>query len=390
MGKRKSVKQYTIDKNYLYVLLFIGFMLILILFNYDKIKNLTKNPQIKKEKVSVKQKQEEISVLDAIVHAKLLLGVPNENYKNHIGEDAIYISIGIDSSEMDLNYANIIISGRVELIGGKILSGKEKNNGNKQVLKFEDPHDSQKYVVSLYYSKSQSITKTKTQLAIVVDDFGIRNNKLLDDFCSLNNNVTFAILPDQKFSKHVMIKAAETGHETMIHIPMEPISYPRNNPGANAIYVHLSAKEIKRRMEGYIKQFPLCVGANNHMGSFATTDESVMRSVLQVLKDHDLYFVDSRTSQSSIAYDVAKKMLIPTCENQFFLDTPSITDKTLAIKLKQLKNLAKDRDKILVITHCATQDRYDFLKEFIKEIGKLDFELVPVSELFKSKLPEII
>ncbi len=390
MGKRKSVKQYTIDKNYLYVLLFIGFMLILILFNYDKIKNLIKNPQLQKEKVSVKQKQEEISVLDAIVHAKLLLGVPEKNYKNHIGEDAIYISIGIDSSEMDLNYANIIITGRVELIGGKILSGKEKNNGNKQVLEFEDPHDSQKYFVSLYYSKSQSITKTKTQLAIVVDDFGIRNNKLLDDFCSLNSNVTFAILPDQKFSKHVMNRAAETGHETMIHIPMEPVSYPRDNPGANAIYVHLSEKEIKRRMEGYIKQFPLCVGANNHMGSFATTDESVMRSVLQVLKDHDLYFVDSRTSQSSIAYDTAKKMLIPTCENQFFLDTPSITDKTLTTKLRQLKYLAKDRDKILVITHCATQDRYDFLKEFIKEIEKLNVELVPVSELFKSKLPEII
>lgn len=390
MGKRKSVKQYTIDKNYLYVLLFIGFMLILILFNYDKINNLLKNPQLQKEKVSVKQKQEEISVLDAIVHAKLLLGVPEKNYKNHIGDDAIYISIRIDSSEMDLNYANIIITGRVELIGGKILSGKEKNNGNKQVLELEDPRDSQKYFVSLYYSKSHIETKTRTKLAIVVDDFGIRNNKLLDDFCSLNSNVTFAILPDQKFSKHVMNKAAETGHETMIHIPMEPVSYPRDNPGANAIYVHLSEKEIKRRMEGYVKQFPLCVGANNHMGSFATTDESVMRIVLQVLKDHDLYFVDSRTSQSSIAYDTAKKMLIPTCENQFFLDTPSITNKTLAIKLRQLKYLAKDRDKILVITHCATQDRYDFLKEFIKEIEKLNVELVPVSELFKSKLPEII
>ncbi len=387
---RKSVKNSRIDRNYYYILLFIGFILLLFLFNYDKIKNLVKEPQQKRDKVIIKQKREEISVLDAVVHAKLLLGVTEENYKNHIGEDAVYISIGVDRSEMDLNYTNIIITGQVELIGGKIIKGEEKNNGNKQVLEIEDPHDSQTYFVTLYYTKSQNVVRDKTMLAIVVDDFGIRNNKLLDDFCSLNSNVTFAILPDQKFSKHVMNKAAETGHETMIHIPMEPISYPRDNPGANAIYVHLSKKEIKRRMENYIKQFPLCVGANNHMGSFATTDESVMRSVLQVLKDHDLYFVDSRTSQSSIAYDVAKKMMIPTCVNQIFLDTPRITEKTLANKIRQLKYLAKDRDKILVITHCATQDRYEFLKEFIKEIEKLDFELVPVSELFKSKLPEII
>ncbi len=75
----------------------------------------------------------------------------------------------------------------------------------------------------------------------------IRNNKLLDDFCSLNSNVTFAILPDQRYSKLVMNKAAETGHETIIHIPMEPVSYPKDNPGANAIYVHLTEKEIQTK-----------------------------------------------------------------------------------------------------------------------------------------------
>ena len=390
MGKRKNTKNSKFDNNNIYVLLFMGFVLLLVLFNYDKINKLLSDPQQKKDKISIIQKRKEISVLDAIVHAKLLLGIPEENYKNHIGDEAIFISLGIDSSEMDLNYANIIVTGQVELIGGKIKSGLEKNNGNKQVLEIEDQNDSQKYVVTLYYTKLQEVAKNKTLLAIVVDDFGIGNNKLLDDFCSLDSNVTFAILPDQKFSKHIMNKAAETGHESMIHIPMEPISYPKDNPGANAIYVHLSEKEIKRRMENYIKQFPLCVGANNHMGSFATTDEKVMRTVLQVLKDHNLYFVDSRTSQSSIAYDVAKRMMIPTCVNQFFLDTPSITEKTLAKKIKQIRYLAKDRDKILVITHCATQDRYEFLREFIKEINKLDFELVPVSELFKSKLPGII
>jgi len=371
-------------------LLFIGFIIILVLFNYNKIKQLSSKPQTQKNTVIVKRKKEEISVLDVIVHSKMLLGLSEDHYKNYIGDDAIYITFYINGSEMDLNYANIIITGQVESRGGKILSGIEKNNGNRQILEIEDPHDSQKYYVTLRYASGNEKIKSKTKLAIVVDDFGIRNNKLLTDFCELNQNLTFAILPDQKYSKLVMRKAAETGHETMIHIPMEPVSYPKNNPGANAIYVQLSEKEIRRRMEHFIKQFPLCVGANNHMGSFATTDENVMKTVLQVLKEHKLYFVDSRTSQSSIAYDLAKEMMIPTCVNQFFLDTPRITKKTLSTKLRQLNNLAKKRDKILVITHCATKDRYEFLKDFVQEIEKLDFELVPVSDLFKSKLPEIL
>ena len=146
------------------------------------------------------------------------------------------------------------------------------------------------------------------------------------------------------------------------------------------------AKDIPR----IIKQFPDCVGAKNHMGSLATTDENVMRIVLEVLKKHDLFFVDSRTSNSTIAYEVAKKMMIPSFKSNLFLDTPDVTLKTMKSKLNTLKSLGKSRDKMLVITHCATQERYEYLKEFIKRIEKLDFEIVPASELFENNLPEIL
>lgn len=358
--------------------------------NSSKISTLLKSTQRDETKITAKELKEKITVQDAVAHSIRLLGIPDKNFRNHIGDDAIYISLGINKDEMDLNYANIIITGQVELIGGKLISGREMNNGNKQVLEFMDTKDSQKYIVTLYYTKSKTSNRKKTQLAIVVDDFGAQNDKLLDDFCKLDPNISFAILPDQKFSKLVMNKAVKADHETLIHIPMEPVSYPKNNPGSHAIYVHLSDKEIRRRMERFIKQFPLCVGANNHMGSLATTDENVMRNVLAVLKQHNLYFVDSRTSQSSVAYKMAKKMMIPTIENHLFLDTPFISEKTLKRKIQQLKVISKNNNKILVITHCATRERYEFLKNFLQQIEELDLELVPVSKLFESELPEIL
>ena len=358
--------------------------------NSSKISTLLKSTQRDETKITAKELKEKITVQDAVAHSIRLLGIPDKNFRNHIGDDAIYISLGINKDEMDLNYANIIITGQVELIGGKLISGREMNNGNKQVLEFMDTKDSQKYIVTLYYTKSKTSNRKKTQLAIVVDDFGAQNDKLLDDFCKLDPNISFAILPDQKFSKLVMNKAVKADHETLIHIPMEPVSYPKNNPGSHAIYVHLSDKEIRRRMERFIKQFPLCVGANNHMGSLATTDENVMRNVLTVLKQHNLYFVDSRTSQSSVAYKMAKKMMIPTIENHLFLDTPFISEKTLKRKIQQLKVISKNNNKILVITHCATRERYEFLKNFLQQIAELDLELVPVSKLFESELPEIL
>jgi len=186
-----------------------------------------------------------------------------------------------------------------------------------------------------------------------------------------------------------MQRAVEKNHETMIHIPMEPISYPKNNPGKNAIYVHLEEKTIRQRMQHYIEQLPLCVGANNHMGSLATTDQKVMDNVLSVLQNNGLYFIDSRTSAASIAYKTASKMGMLTFETNLFLDTPDTSNETMKNKISQLKSLAKNRDKILVITHC-TAEKYKYLKKFLVEIEGLNFELVPVSKLLKNELPEIL
>ncbi len=386
MAKRKNKKK--ANNDFVYVFLLAIFILFVLYFNFDKISNLVNISTSEPSRVNIKEILKKKSISDAIAHSKELLGIKDKYYKHQIRNEVVHISLGIDRKEMDMNYANMILSGQIELIGGVIISGTEKNN--RQILEYLDPADSQKFVVTIYYIRSNTNTEKKIKLAIVVDDFGIHNDELLDDFCSLDKNITFAILPDQKYSKIVMLKAAKTGHETMIHIPMEPVSYPRNNPGPNAIYVHLSEREIKKRIGKFIKQLPLCVGANNHMGSLATTDKGVMKTVLKVLKDNELYFVDSRTTQSSIAYDVAKKMMMPTFRSNLFLDTPNISEKTLKTKIAQLKALSKKRDKILVITHCATRERYIFLKSLIEKIEDMNFELVPVSKLFESNLPEIL
>ncbi len=159
-------------KSRFYILLFIGFIFLSILFNYNKITNLVKEPHQKKDEITVKQKQKRISVLDAIVHAKLLLGISDDNSNNHLLKDDIYISYGIDRSEMDLNYANIIITNQVELAKGKLISGIEKNNGNKQVLEFYGSPIFSEYFITLYYTKEMIKESDKTQLAIIVDDFG--------------------------------------------------------------------------------------------------------------------------------------------------------------------------------------------------------------------------
>lgn len=379
--KRKRKKKKGLKPLFFAVPVLLVLLIVLLLVNFQKLKNFF-YPEPDTTEIDFETK----SVFDAIIHTKRLLGVSDKNFKHFVGENAIYITLNLDP-EIDLNYANMILSGQVEMQQATILSGEEK--GKRQIIRLKDEINSQLYQVTLQYAKVSKKVQQKTQLAIIVDDFGMHNDELVDKFCSLDKNITFAILPDQKFSVHIMQKAAETGHETLIHVPMEPVSYPKNNPGTNAIFVHHSEKEIRRRMEKFIRQLPLCIGANNHMGSLATTDEAVMKVILSVIKDNDLIFIDSRTSTSSIAFDLAKQMIIPTFESSLFLDTPDITDQVMNKKISQLIEMAKYRDKILVITHCATEERFRFLQKFIRKIESQNFELIPVSRLVSSNLPEI-
>lgn len=84
-----------------------------------------------------------------------------------------------------------------------------------------------------------------------------------------------------------------------------------------------------------MKELPYCIGANNHMGSLATADKQVMTTVLEVLKRHSMFFIDSFTTSSSVAFQTAQEMLIPSIRRDIFLDAPDHSDATLNKKWKR-------------------------------------------------------
>lgn len=329
-------------------------------------------------------------VLDAILHAVDQLGVPDELISIQKREKETNISVQLDRQRLDLNFANMIITGQAELAGAELVKGEESASGNIQNIQFRDPDKGIVYNVRLSYARVGRYPEPKPKLAIVVDDFGYFAGSLLESFNNLHIEVTFAILPDKPHTRNVMEKAKKAGREVMIHIPMEPLNYPSVNPGPNPILVNLSEREIRRRMEQYIRQLPYASGANNHMGSLATSDRNTMEIVLDVLKKHSLFFVDSRTSGSSIAHDLAQEMNVLSARRDLFLDSPDVSERTFQERLSQLKQLKARQDSVLIITHCFDEERLDHIQRLIYEAEKMGFEIVRVSRLFETGLPEIL
>ena len=386
INKKKNVKRITKKKNQkrsylgpIVIFTILALVLVTIILNF-RARKLPDDP----ERVVVTK------VEDAIKEAAKKLGIPDDLYRKEVRDDGIYIFITLNPENIDLPFANMIVSGQVELAGGEIITGRESSRGSVHTLRIKDPKNPNEIIVRLSFDQRSRYPSTGPKLAIIVDDFGEFAGDLLDEFLTTDPNVTFAILPDLRYSKTVMDRATAMGREVMLHIPMEPINYPRANPGSNPILVEQSDREIGRIIDGYVRQLPKVAGANNHMGSLATADERVMTAVLSGLAKHNLYFIDSRTTQYTVAVEVAQRFNLPVSQRDLFLDDPDSSERTIRERLRQLANLKEQKNQVVAITHCFDRQRLEMLNKFILEAKKMGFEIVPVSRLFETELPDIL
>ncbi|MDD3295024.1 MAG: divergent polysaccharide deacetylase family protein, partial [Geobacteraceae bacterium] len=148
--------------------------------------------------------------------------------------------------------------------------------------------------VSVPLAKPPRISGTGT-VAIIIDDMGasVREARVLMD---IGVPLTFSIIPGLKDAREVASAANRNGYEVMLHIPMEPRDYPNRRLEGNGLLLSYDDDEIQKRIGGYLRMVPHAVGANNHMGSCYTEDRDRMRSVLGILKENGMFFVDSMTT----------------------------------------------------------------------------------------------
>ncbi|HNX36752.1 MAG TPA: divergent polysaccharide deacetylase family protein [Candidatus Cloacimonadota bacterium] len=399
----RSRKKQSNDPVWIYVLL--GVICVALIYFIvktpgDIFKTKVKSPQEAETSRKGKANQEDTvkvqpsakvdSELDtAIQRAARLLDVPDEAVKRTTEGKEVRYKLPLNRSNLDLVFSNMIIKGEVEKVGGILEKGKETSS--RQSLQFTKAGIDKTYKVDIFYDPSYyPVVAQGKAIAIVIDDFGMISGNLLEGFLNADKGLTISILPDMKYSEFTMNRAHALGMETLVHIPMEPLDYPSQDPGKDAILVQLSPQEIERRVERFIKQLPQCKGVNNHMGSLATTEPEVMVAVMNVLQKHNMYFLDSRTSSVSVAYQVAQKSHVKAYQNQIFLDSPNVSDKTLNEKYERILSLAEHNNYVIAITHCHNEAKLAYLEKLIDKLHQAGFTIVPLSRLSNKQLPGII
>lgn len=177
------------------------------------------------------------------------------------------------------------------------------------------------------------------RLAIICDDLGY-DQAAANQLLALPFRLTVSVIPHLPFSSAVADEAFRRGDEVMLHLPMQ------SEPSAAAqerieLRVGMDSQQVQSALAGMLATVPHAVGVNNHEGSLATADPSLMRELMPALRQRGLFFIDSRTTAATVAYTVAEQSGVHAASRKVFLDDTATMDAVRA----QLELAARDAQR---------------------------------------------
>lgn len=218
-------------------------------------------------------------------------------------------------------------------------------------------------------------------IAIIIDDLG-DNLEAIKTIIDLSKPINVAILPFARYSRETAEIATSHGLEVMLHLPLESIN-SENNGGRNLIEITstMEVDQIVMTLRECLESIPEVKGVNNHMGSLITQKKEIMKIILGEIKSRRLFFIDSRTTDKSIAYKLAREMALPSGQRDIFLDS-EVSEEFIIKQVNQLIRLCEQKDKAIAIGH-PYSETLRILPEVIDKIEEAGIKIVPVSQIIE-------
>ena len=223
--------------------------------------------------------------------------------------------------------------------------------------------------------KSHKAPNGGPKLAIIMDD--ISTNAHVSELKKLSIKVTPSIFPPEK--EHP--KTAELAKEFsvyMVHLPLQALNY--TNEKANTLRTGDSKEKISQRIKDIKNDFKGVKYINNHTGSGFTSDFKSTLALLDELKNSEIYFIDSLTTNKSTVLDASKKLGLKYAYRDVFLDNEQNVSKILKM-INNAVAVAKKDGVAIAICH-PYKSTFEALKIAQKDAFK-GVEVVYVDKIYE-------
>jgi len=249
--------------------------------------------------------------------------------------DNVYLSLINPSQQIALAHSLTEIARRHNLSIVETSSGDVERFS----LSFRGNHTHVVHVITPLAARAPAPVprgSSSPQLAIILDDFG-NDRSAADAALTLPFPLTISVLPHLPFSVEIAESVYHRGDQVLLHLPMEPQSAGASSEQTE-LRVGMDARQVQSAFAAMLATVPHAAGVNNHEGSRATADPQLMQELMPALRARGLFFVDSRTTPATVAYDAAERSGVPAASRKVFLDDTPASGAILA----QLDLAARD------------------------------------------------
>ena len=235
-----------------------------------------------------------------------------------------------------------------------------------------------------FISPKPSTLKTghRPRIAIVIDDLGAEK-QISRELLQWDFPLTFSILPFTPYAKTLALEAQRTGKEVILHLPMEPLGYPKIKPGEGVLLYEMDEKKLLQQLSKDIEAVPYIKGVSNHMGSRLMGNPEKMRIILADLKKRGLFFLDSRTTPQTVGLQTAKPLGLKAMERTLFIDH-SPKENDIKENLDRLVQHSLTTGIAIGIGH-PHPSTIRSLKEMIPRMQEKGIDIVPLSTLMEEQ-----
>ena len=217
---------------------------------------------------------------------------------------------------------------------------------------------------ALLLSLASQAASATPLISVVIDDLGDQRSRG-ERALQLPGAVAYAFLPNTRFADEQARRAHQSGKEVLLHLPLQPSSGELYETGISSMS---NRQHVAQQLKAGLASVPHASGVNNHQGSLLTRSLPHMQWLMDELRRAgDYYFLDSRTTGGSVAYQAARARGLAATTRNIFLDTER-DGAYVAEQFHKLVVKAKRHGHALAIGHPYPET----LRVLERELQRLD------------------
>lgn len=217
----------------------------------------------------------------------------------------------------------------------------------------------------------------RPRIALILAGLGLSAERTRAAIGRLPPAVALAFSPHGGELDTWMARAREAGHETLLMLPLEPVDYPRHDPGPNTLLVARSPAENLKRLDWVLER------GSGHVG-LITLDESkfdhagpAARPVLEALQQRGLLYVHGLPAPGSALVREAQRLQLPHAVVDAVIDAAP-TRKDIDDALARLEARARDQG-LAVAVAAPLPVTLERLAAWLAGLAGKGIDLLPIS-----------